>query len=77
MSGYGKEGKEYNIAGETLAVNQEFLMATMMATIIVLKEITGKEDIDIIIEQVAEQLYDRFTKAEHGTTEERTDPAGE
>jgi len=77
MSGYGKEGTEYTIAGETLAVNQEFLMATTMATIIVLKEITGKEDIDIIIEQVAEQLYDRFTKAEHGTTEERTDPAGE
>jgi predicted ArsR family transcriptional regulator len=77
MSGYGNEGTEYLIAGQTLAVNQEFLMATMMATIIVLKEITGKEDIDLIIEQIAEQLYDQFTEAEHGTPEERTDPAGE
>lgn len=77
MSKYGTEGTEYLIAGQTLAVNQEFLMATIMATVIVLKEITGKEDIDLIIEQVAEQLYDQFTKAEHGTPEKRTEPAGE
>lgn len=77
MSEYGKQGKEYILADHSISVNQEFLLATIMATIVVLKEVTGIEDIDMTIEAIAEQLYDRFTETEHGTPEERTGQTGE
>lgn len=76
MSEYGKQGKEYILDDHSISVNQEFLLSTIMATIVVLKEITGIENIDITIEAIAEELYDRFTKTEHGTTEERTGQTG-
>ena len=76
MSEYGKQGKEYIIDDYSISVNQEFLLATIMATIVVLKEVTGIQDIDLTIEAIAEQIYERFTKAEHGTTEERTGQTG-
>lgn len=75
MNKYGEQGTEYILAGESIFVNQEFLLATLMATIIVLKEISGDENTDIIIERVAEKIYEQIT-AEHGTTEERTSESG-
>ena len=77
MSKYGQEGKQYTFSGESIFVNQEFLLSTLMATIIVLKEVTGSENADIIIEKVAEQIYGQITEAEYGTPEERTDTTGQ
>jgi|LakMenEpi03Aug12_release.lakeMendotaPanAssembly.Ray.scaffolds.fasta_scaffold3016269_1 hypothetical protein len=77
MSEYGQQGTKYILGGESIFVNQEFLLATLMATIIVLKEISGDENTDIIIERVAEKIYEQITETEHGTTEERTGESGD
>lgn len=73
MSEYGKQGKEYILGGHSISVNQEFLLATIMAVVVAVKELSHQEQFDNIVEGIAEQIYDQLTKAEHGTTEERTD----
>lgn len=77
MSEYGNRGTEYVLNGESIKIDQEFLIATLMAVIIVVKEISGNDQTDIVIEKVAEKIYEQFTQAESGTLEERTPESGE
>lgn len=77
MTEYGKRGKEYNFSGESIHIDQEFLVATLMATIIVLKEISGNEETDVVIEKLAEQIYEQILNGESGNTEDRTSESGE
>jgi hypothetical protein len=77
MGEYGKRGTEYVLGGESIYVDQEFLVATLMATIIVLKEISGNEDTDVVIEKLAEQIYDQILNNKSGNTEDRTSESSE
>ena len=57
---YGAQGKKINIGGTELQIDDEFMVATLLAVIAVLNTIhTG---IDDHISTVGQKIYDEITK---------------
>jgi len=59
-SRYGANGKKINIGGTELYIDDEFMMATILAIIAVLN--TMNQGIDEQISVVGQRIYDEITK---------------
>ena len=66
-SNYGKKGTPYLIGNDTINIDMEFVIATLMAVIVVIRDIAAKDyksenglQVDQIIEGIAQQLYDQI-----------------
>lgn len=67
-SQYGKQGTPYLMGEEKIFINTQFIVATMMGMIVVMRDVLGKDyttenglQIDQLIEGIAAQLYDQIT----------------
>jgi hypothetical protein len=67
-SKYGKEGTPYLLGDDKICINMEFVIATLMGVIVVMRDILAKDykaenglEIDQIVEGIAQQLYDKIT----------------
>ena len=67
---YGKEGTIYQLgADDHFAVNEKFVIATLLATILVIMDITNGEESSNVIESLASAIYDNLKEVGHATTE--------
>jgi len=57
---YGAQGKKINIGGTELSVDEEFIVATLLAVIAVLNNL--HPSIDEHISVVGQKIYDEITK---------------
>ena len=69
-SKYGKEGTPYLLGDDKILINMEFVIATLMSIIVVMRDILAKDykaenglQIDEVIEGIAQQLYDKITSS--------------
>ena len=67
-SKYGKEGDPFKLGNDILFINTQFLASTLMAMIVVIRDVIAKDykaengmKIDELIEGIATQLYDKIT----------------
>ena len=74
---YGENGKQYLIGGETISVDEKFMIATLMAVIYVLGEIADGPQIDELVEGVARAIYNEIQEVQHSGTEEPVGGDGE
>lgn len=77
MSGYGKEGNTYRVGDDEFAVNEKFLTATSMATILVLMELFDGEATSNAIESLATAIYDNLQEVGHAAPEGTVGDTGE
>jgi hypothetical protein len=72
---YGKIGTAYSIEGTEFNVDEKFIIATLMAIIVSIRE-TNQEKypaIDSAIEHLAESIYEQIKEVESDDTERTTD----
>jgi len=62
---YGENGKEYRIADSTLKVDDEFLLATILAIVGVLQ--TMIPNFDELASATASRIYDEIKKDQQNT----------
>lgn len=74
---YGENGKQYLIGGEVISVDEKFMIATLMAVIFVLGEISDGPQIDNLVEGVARAIYNEIQEVQHPGTEEPVGGDGE
>lgn len=66
---YGETGKTYYIGGNPIAIDDKFLMSTIMALIMVLKENLpqlSEQEVDLfdLVEFLASRIYETITENE-------------
>lgn len=71
---YGKNGTPYSIDGTEFQVDEKFLIATIMAIIVAIREVHQETypSIDSAIENMAGTIYDQIKKIESDDTERTT-----
>lgn len=71
---YGKTGKAYNIDGTEFSVDDKFVLSTLMAIIVAIRETNPDyPSIDTAIEKLAEGIYEQIKEVEPSDTERTTD----
>jgi hypothetical protein len=72
---YGKNGTPYNLEGTEFQVDQKFIVSTLMAIIVALREINQENypSLDAAIENMAESIYEQIKEVEPSDTERTTD----
>jgi hypothetical protein len=71
---YGKMGKPYLIEGTEFNVDEKFLLSTIMAVIVAIRETNPDyPNIDTAIEKLAESIYEQIKEVESDDTERTTD----
>lgn len=75
MDEYGKTGKKYTIDTTELCVDEKFVISTLMAIIISIREINKEKypDVDVSIERLAESIYEQIKEVESDNIERPTD----
>lgn len=74
---YGEEGREYKIAGETVNIDDKFVIATLMAVVFMLNQLHETPDLDAVIEGVARAIYNEIEEVQHAGTERPTSSDGQ
>lgn len=59
-SGYGEKGVTYNIGEVTLQIDDEFMVATLLAIVAVINQMIP--EFDDIVSQVGANIYDQIKK---------------
>lgn len=72
---YGKKGTPYILEGVEFNVDQKFIIATLMAIIVSIRETNQDEypAIDSAIEHLAESIYEQIKEVEPSDIERTTD----
>jgi len=71
---YGKTGKAYSIDGTEFSVDEKFILSTLMAIIVAIRETNPDyPSIDTSIEKLAESIYDQIKEVEPDDIERTTD----
>lgn len=72
---YGKNGTPYQLEGTEFQVDEKFIIATLMAIIVSIRELCKDEypSIDSAIEHMAESIYEQIKEVEPSDTERTTD----
>jgi len=71
---YGKNGTAYNLDGTEFKVDQKFIVATLMAIIVSIREMNPDyPSVDAAIEKLAESIYEQIKEVESDDTERTTD----
>jgi hypothetical protein len=71
---YGKIGKQYLIEGTEFNVDEKFLLSTIMAVIVAIRETNPDHpNIDTAIEKLAESIYEQIKEVESDDTKRTTD----
>lgn len=68
---YGKTGKPYTLDGAEFSVDEKFIISTLMAIVVALREIAGEQfpSIDSAVENLAEKIYDQIKEVEPSNPE--------
>lgn len=75
---YGKEGTIYQIGtDDQFAVNDKFVIATLLATIIILMDLINGEESSNVIESLASAIYDNLKEIGHTAAEGTVADAGD
>jgi hypothetical protein len=74
---YGETGKKYFIGGNPIAIDDKFLMSTIMALVMVLKENLpelSQQEVDLfdLVEFLASRIYETITENEPDNAGETT-----
>jgi hypothetical protein len=71
---YGKNGTAYDLNGTEFQVDQKFIVATLMAIIVSIREMNPDyPSVDTAIEKLAESIYEQIKEVESSDTERTTD----
>lgn len=71
---YGKTGKAYIIDGTEFSVDDKFVLSTLMAIIVSIREMhPDYPSVDAAIEKLAESIYEQIKEVESSDTERTTD----
>jgi hypothetical protein len=72
---YGKNGTKYNLDGTEFQVDEKFIVATLMAIIVSIREVNQENypSIDAAIERMAESIYEQIKEVESDDIERTTD----
>jgi hypothetical protein len=72
---YGKNGTKYNLDGTEFQVDEKFIVATLMAIIVSIREVNQENypSIDAAIERMAESIYEQIKEVKSDDTERTTD----
>ncbi|CAB4139888.1 hypothetical protein UFOVP355_43 [uncultured Caudovirales phage] len=71
---YGKIGKAYDINGTEFNVDDKFVLSTLMAIIVSIREMNPDyPSVDSAIEKLAESIYEQIKEVEPSDTERTTD----
>lgn len=71
---YGKVGKAYSIDGTEFSVDDKFVLSTLMAIIVSIRELNPEyPSVDAAIEKLAESIYEQIKEVEPSDTERTTD----
>jgi hypothetical protein len=71
---YGKKGTPYILEGVEFNVDQKFIVATLMAIIVSIREMNPDyPSVDSAIEKLAESIYEQIKEVEPSDVERTTD----
>jgi hypothetical protein len=72
---YGKNGTKYNLDGTEFQVDEKFIVATLMAIIVSIREVNQENypSIDAAIERMAESIYEQIKEVKSDDIERTTD----
>lgn len=71
---YGKKGTPYILEGVEFNVDQKFIVATLMAIIVSIREMNPDyPSVDSAIEKLAESIYEQIKEVEPSGVERTTD----
>jgi len=73
---YGQEGTLYSIGNDEFKVNEKFLVATMMATVLFIMEVFEGEHTSDAIESIATAIYNNLQEIGHAAPEGTVGDAG-